>query len=59
MARGRLRVYLGAAPGVGKTHAMLEEGQRRSGRGADVVIGVLDATGRPLVETLRRSITEE
>ena len=52
MARGRLRVYLGAAPGVGKTHAMLEEGQRRAGRGADVVIGVLDATGRPLVETL-------
>jgi two-component system, OmpR family, sensor histidine kinase KdpD len=45
-------VYLGAAPGVGKTHAMLEEGQRRAGRGADVVIGVLDATGRPLVETL-------
>ena len=35
MARGRLRVYLGAAPGVGKTHAMLEEGVRRAGRGAD------------------------
>jgi two-component system sensor histidine kinase KdpD len=52
MARGRFRVYLGAAPGVGKTHAMLEEGQRRAGRGADVVIGVLDATGRTLVETL-------
>ncbi|MEY2522246.1 MAG: two-component system, OmpR family, sensor histidine kinase KdpD, partial [Ilumatobacteraceae bacterium] len=56
MARGRLRVYLGAAPGVGKTHAMLEEGQRRSGRGADVVIGVLDATGRPFVETLAETL---
>ncbi|MEV8626946.1 hypothetical protein [Streptomyces sp. NPDC051079] len=32
MARGRLRIYLGAAPGVGKTYAMLEEGQRRSTR---------------------------
>jgi two-component system sensor histidine kinase KdpD len=49
-------VYLGAAPGVGKTHAMLEEGQRRSGRGADVVIGVLDATGRPFVETLAETL---
>nr|MDQ3611807.1 hypothetical protein [Actinomycetota bacterium] len=30
MARGRLRVYLGAAPGVGKTYAMLAEGRRRA-----------------------------
>ncbi|MGZ8725930.1 MAG: hypothetical protein ACXWW1_05630, partial [Aeromicrobium sp.] len=33
MQRGKLRVYLGAAPGVGKTFAMLDEGQRRAGRG--------------------------
>ena len=33
MARGLLRVYLGAAPGVGKTVAMLDEGHRRAGRG--------------------------
>ena len=52
MARGRLRVYLGAAPGVGKTHAMLEEGVRRAGRGAAVVIGVLDDTGRKGIATL-------
>src|SRR3954468_22174610 len=52
MARGRLRVYLGAAPGVGKSHAMVEEGVRRAGRGADVVIGVLDFTGRQTVEAL-------
>ncbi|MDP9465127.1 MAG: DUF4118 domain-containing protein, partial [Actinomycetota bacterium] len=52
MARGRLRVYLGAAPGVGKTHAMLEEGLRRTTRGADVVIGILDDNGRQSIETL-------
>jgi len=45
-------VYLGAAPGVGKSHAMVEEGVRRAGRGADVVIGVLDITGRQSVEAL-------
>ncbi len=46
MARGQLRIYLGAAPGVGKTYAMLQEGARRSQRGADVVIGVVETHGR-------------
>ena len=41
MARGTLRIYLGAAPGVGKTYAMLDEGWRRHNRGTDVVIGVV------------------
>jgi two-component system sensor histidine kinase KdpD len=45
--RGSLRVYLGAAPGVGKTFRMLGEGQRRAGRGGDVVIGLLETHGRP------------
>ena len=45
--RGRLRVYLGAAPGVGKSHAMLDEGLRRQERGTQVVIGLLDTAGRP------------
>ena len=40
MARGRLRIYLGAAPGVGKTVAMLDEGRRRLARGTDVVVGL-------------------
>ncbi|WP_340538123.1 DUF4118 domain-containing protein [Nocardioides sp. GXZ039] len=44
--RGRLRVYLGAAPGVGKTFAMLNEGNRRRERGTDVVVGYLDTHGR-------------
>ncbi|MHA3704027.1 ATP-binding protein [Jatrophihabitans sp. YIM 134969] len=45
--RGRLRVYLGAAPGVGKTYAMLGEGRRRVGRGKDVVVGLVETHGRP------------
>ena len=44
--RGRLRVYLGAAPGVGKTVAMLSEARRRASRGTDVVIGVVESHGR-------------
>jgi two-component system sensor histidine kinase KdpD len=46
--RGQLRVYLGAAPGVGKTYAMLNEGQRRKARGTDVVIGYVETYSRPL-----------
>ena len=47
MGRGELRVYLGAAPGVGKTYKMLEEGHRRLARGADVVVGVVETHARP------------
>jgi two-component system, OmpR family, sensor histidine kinase KdpD len=46
MARGHLRVYLGAAPGVGKTYAMLAEGVRRRDRGTDVVVGYVEPHGR-------------
>ncbi|TNM59774.1 sensor histidine kinase KdpD [Streptomyces sp. NP160] len=46
MKRGRLRVYLGAAPGVGKTVAMLGEGRRRAERGQDVVVAVVETHGR-------------
>jgi two-component system sensor histidine kinase KdpD len=49
-ARGRLRVYLGMAAGVGKTYAMLNEGRRRTERGTDVVIGYVETHGRPLTE---------
>lgn len=45
--RGRLTVYLGAAPGVGKTHAMLGEARRRADRGTDVVVGYVETHGRP------------
>ena len=46
MGRGRLRIYLGAAPGVGKTVAMLDEGHRRAERGTDVVVGLCETHGR-------------
>ncbi|MDT4938368.1 MAG: two-component system, OmpR family, sensor histidine kinase KdpD, partial [Pseudonocardiales bacterium] len=49
-ARGNLRVYLGAAPGVGKTYAMLGEAQRRAERGTDVVIGFVETYGRAHTE---------
>jgi two-component system, OmpR family, sensor histidine kinase KdpD len=45
-ARGTLRIYLGAAPGVGKTFAMLGEGHRRAERGTDVVVGFVETHGR-------------
>ncbi|HEY4188791.1 MAG TPA: universal stress protein [Candidatus Limnocylindrales bacterium] len=45
--RGQLRIYLGMAPGVGKTYRMLEEGHRRVGRGTDVVVGFAETHGRP------------
>ena len=47
MGRGHLRIYLGAAPGVGKTYAMLDEGWRRHSRGTDVVVGFVETHGRP------------
>ena len=46
MQRGVLRIYLGAAPGVGKTVAMLTEGSRRQHRGAHVVVGAVETHGR-------------
>ncbi|GAA1910966.1 DUF4118 domain-containing protein [Nocardioides hwasunensis] len=46
MERGPLRVYLGAAPGVGKTFAMLDEGHRRLERGTDLVVGYVETHGR-------------
>jgi two-component system, OmpR family, sensor histidine kinase KdpD len=48
--RGRLRVFLGAAPGVGKTYTMLNEARRLKAEGRDVVIGFVEAHGRPETE---------
>ena len=44
---GTLRIYLGAAPGVGKTYTMLADAQRRRARGTDVVVGLVEPHGRP------------
>jgi len=50
--RGRLTVYLGAAPGVGKTYAMLDEAHRRLARGTDVVVGLVETHGRAATAAL-------
>lgn len=52
VARGTLRIYLGAAPGVGKTFAMLEEAHRRQERGTRVVVGLVETYGRPKTAAL-------
>jgi two-component system sensor histidine kinase KdpD len=57
MARGELRIYVGAAPGVGKTYAMLNEGWRRRARGTDVVVGYVETHGRPSTEAQIRDLT--
>ncbi|GLY17813.1 sensor histidine kinase [Kineosporia sp. NBRC 101677] len=49
---GQLRVHLGAAPGVGKTYKMLEEGHRRRERGTDVVVGYVETHGRAQTEAM-------
>jgi two-component system, OmpR family, sensor histidine kinase KdpD len=53
-ARGRLKVFLGAAPGVGKTYEMLLSGRAQRASGVDVVIGVVETHGRPETEALLR-----
>lgn len=54
--RGRLRVLLGAAPGVGKTYAMLEEGRRLLGEGVDAVIAVVETHGRAATAAMTAGI---
>ena len=50
--RGRLRIYLGYAPGAGATCALLREGRQRAGRGADVVVARVQTHGRPHTQAL-------
>ncbi len=56
MGRGSLRIYLGAAPGVGKTVAMLDEAHRRLERGTDVVVGYVETHGRPHTAALTEGL---
>jgi two-component system, OmpR family, sensor histidine kinase KdpD len=46
-ARGRLKVFFGAAPGVGKTYAMLQAARLRARSATDVAIGIVETHGRP------------
>jgi two-component system, OmpR family, sensor histidine kinase KdpD len=50
--RGKLTIYFGAAPGVGKTYAMLSDAQRKKREGIDVVVGYYEAHARPETEVL-------
>ncbi|MEU0743080.1 sensor histidine kinase KdpD [Streptomyces sp. NPDC006134] len=58
MARGKLRIYLGAAPGVGKTYAMLSEAHRRVERGTDCVVAFVEHHGRPRTEVMLRGLEQ-
>src|ERR1700754_1279201 len=50
--QGRLKIFLGAAPGVGKTYEMLQAARARKREGIDVVIGVVETHGRAETQAL-------
>ena len=54
--RGRLKVFLGMAPGVGKTYEMLRAARRRKADGQDVLIGLVETHGRRETESLLRGM---
>jgi two-component system sensor histidine kinase KdpD len=58
MARGKLRIYLGAAPGVGKTYAMLSEAHRRVERGTDCVVAFVEHHHRPRTEVMLHGLEQ-
>ncbi|MGW1160267.1 ATP-binding protein [Streptomyces sp. NPDC002513] len=58
MARGKLRIYLGAAPGVGKTYAMLSEAHRRIERGTDCVVAFVEHYHRPRTEVMLHGLEQ-
>ncbi|MGX1672576.1 ATP-binding protein [Streptomyces sp. NPDC055400] len=58
MARGRLRIYLGAAPGVGKTYSMLSEAHRRMERGTDCVVAFVEHHDRPRTEVMLHGLEQ-
>ncbi|MEU6095860.1 ATP-binding protein [Streptomyces sp. NPDC047079] len=58
MGRGKLRIYLGAAPGVGKTYAMLSEAHRRIERGTDCVVAFVEHHDRPRTEVMLHGLEQ-
>ncbi len=56
LRRGRLKIYLGAAPGVGKTYTMLNDAREQRARGVDVVIGIVECHERPGTESQIRDL---
>ncbi|WP_460116247.1 DUF4118 domain-containing protein [Pseudomonas sp. H2_D02] len=57
--RGRLKVFLGAAPGVGKTYAMLQAAHTRLRQGTDVIAGVVETHGRAETEALLNGLAQQ
>ncbi|MFI6647025.1 ATP-binding protein [Streptomyces sp. NPDC050529] len=58
MGRGKLRIYLGAAPGVGKTYSMLSEAHRRVERGTDCVVAFVEHHDRPRTEVMLHGLDQ-
>ncbi|MGA4866819.1 ATP-binding protein [Streptomyces lavendulocolor] len=58
MGRGKLRIYLGAAPGVGKTYAMLSEAHRRVERGTDCAVACVEHYDRPRTEAVLHGLEQ-
>ncbi|OON80508.1 sensor histidine kinase [Streptomyces tsukubensis] len=58
MGRGKLRIYLGAAPGVGKTYAMLSEAHRRTERGTDCVVAFVEHHDRSRTEVMLHGLEQ-
>jgi two-component system sensor histidine kinase KdpD len=56
--RGKLKIFLGAVPGVGKTYRMLAEAQRRVARGEDVVVGIVESHGRPATAQMAQGLEQ-
>src|SRR5262245_51484645 len=50
--RGKLKIFLGASPGVGKTHTMLEDALQDRAKGLDVMVGIVESHGRSEIEKL-------
>src|SRR4051812_41265988 len=53
---GKLKIFLGAAPGVGKTYEMLQAARRKKAEGVDVVVGVVETHGRAETEALTQGL---
>lgn len=53
---GKLKIFVGAAPGVGKTYEMLQSANARLKAGIDVIIGVVETHGRPETEALLKGL---
>lgn len=54
--RGKLKIYLGAAPGVGKTYEMLSDGLKEKAKGIDIIVGIAESHGRQEIEAMLKNL---